>query len=226
MAQRRQESGHFSDRLSRAHRPPDAAAWAFLQVVGGGLQAQAWTFAVSYPPVPGLQEGARRAHSVGPGGPSFLEVPLPQAQTQSPWPGRGPRPHFREAVSRAAGTRELTSSKVTPASKASHPGQLLGRASPGVGWRALSGWAELLGNHYGMETGEALVSWAQMGHENKGLSHGGEHCLPRGSLSSRRTPPWELSLVTTQSQTGSSYFIFTSSRFSKRIKVQTRFISH
>lgn len=44
------------------------------------------------------------------------------------------------------------------------------------------------------------MSWAQMGHENKGLSHGREHCLPRGSLgalSSQRTPPGELSLVTT-----------------------------
>lgn len=91
------------------------------------------------------------------------------------------------------------------------------QAAAGPG--ALRGWTLLLSNPREMDTGEASVSWAQMGQANKGLSHGTEHHRPGAfpallarpqarQLSSPRAPP-----SPHRARQGSSHFIFTSSHF-------------
>lgn len=121
-------------------------------------------------------------------------------------PGRAARGHAGPTAARGRNS----TSKPGPVSKASHPGSVgpLQAHGDSVG-------GQLLRNGQGMDTGEALASCGQTGHENKGPSHSAA-----GALSPPPLQPPSLPCPHTEPDTVQSlrFYCFTFSANKSRCK--------
>ena len=188
---------------------PPRGPRASLQARVRGVQAWAWTVAVSHPPLaPGL---TRRV----------APQPALQGTVLSGWPSltRPLTPTRRRA--QQPGTRELTSS-LAPLANASHPAQPLGCARP-QGTRWVGTVAEQLPRNR-HRRGLRILGPNRPGEQGT-LTREGTRPPPAPSSPTALLPK-SLPRHHRQSQTGSSHSFLLAHIFSRQIKVQTGFISH